>query len=247
MNNVLAEFVGKFVMVFIDDIIVYSKNEEEHQRHVELVLTKLREAGLTLKDSKCSWAKSQTNLLGYVVSAEGRAAQPAKTEAIRQLAAPRDVPELRRFLGMTGYYRDLIPGYARIAEPLYLLTRKSENWEWGERQSVAYEALKVALVSDRIMAHPQTDKPYILRTDACDYAIGGILCQIDEKEVERPLQYVSAQLRGAQLNWATIQKEAYAVVYCLKKLRAYLIGSEFKCLHRPQTLTVLIYQGNGQY
>ena len=115
MNHVLEEYLGKFVLVFLDDIVIYSPDEETHLKHVNLVLQKLEAAGLTVKDSKCQWAKSNINLLGYVISENGISPQPEKTRAIAELTAPQDITELRRFLGMTGYYRQLIPNYARTA------------------------------------------------------------------------------------------------------------------------------------
>ncbi len=235
MNKVLGKFIGKFVMVFIDDIVVYSKNEEDHAKHVQLVLETLEKNGLTLKDTKCSWAQNRIDLLGYVVSDKGVSAQASKTEAIKALAPPTDVTELRRFLGMTGYYRSLIPEYARIALPLYDLMHDGTEWHWGDAEQTAFDRLKDALCSQTVMAHPKVNDPYILYTDACDYALGGILCQRDENGIERPLQYISAKFSPSQRKWATIEKEAYAVVYCLKKLRAYLLGSEFTVFtdHKP--------------
>ena len=166
MNKVLGDFIGKFVMVFIDDIVIYSNSESDHKAHVEQVLQRLEEAGLTLKDSKCHWAQSQIDLLGYVVSAQGVSAQPAKTSAIRALAPPENVSELRRFLGMTGYYRQLIPDYARKATALYALTKKDAEWQWTETESQGFESLKTALCDPTVMAHPKVNDPYILYTGA---------------------------------------------------------------------------------
>ena len=136
---------------------------------------------------------------------------------------------------MSGYYRSLIPEYARHALPLYGLTHDGVEWQWGEKEQTGFDRLKEALCSQRVVAHPRVNDPYILYTDACDYALGGILCQKDENGIERPIQYISAKFSPAQLKWATIEKEAYAVVYCLKKLRAYLLGSEFTVFtdHKP--------------
>ena len=151
------------------------------------------------------------------------------------MSAPTSVLEVRPLLGMTGYYRQTIPDYAKIAAPLITLTHKSINWDRGLVQQTAFEILKNVLQSNHVLAYPQTNKPYRLYTDACDYAVGGILVQEGEHGVERVIQYVSHQLDPTQKRWATIEKEAYAVVYFLQKLRAYLRGARFTILtdHKP--------------
>ena len=235
MTQVLGKYIGKFVHVFLDDVVVYSANEEEHLKHLELVFEALAEAGLTLKESKCTFFQEEVELLGFIVGKRGLRAQPQKTEAIMRQPDPKDVPELRRFMGMASYYRTLVPDFARTAEPLHKLVRKNVEWEWGEDQKNAFQQLKKELASKRVMAYPDLNRPYILYTDACDYAIGAILCQEDNKGLERPIQYVSAQLNNTQRRWATIEKEAYAVIYALKKLRTYLLGAEVTVYtdHKP--------------
>ena len=235
MNKVLAKHIGKRVMVFLDDVVIYSKDPSQHATDLELVLQDIKAANLTLKESKCHFGRAELDLLGFVISAKGIQAQPSKTAAIKQLSIPTGVTELRRFLGMCSYYRQLVPKFAEMAEPLFQLTRKDKVWEWTQTENQAFERLKETLVSNQIMAHPNSQKPYILYTDACDYAIGGILCQEDEEGIERPIQYVSAQLTSTQRRWATVEKECWAVVYCLDKLRCYLLGSEFVVFtdHKP--------------
>ena len=124
-----------------------------------------------------------------------------------------------------------------MAEPLFQLTRKYKVWEWTQTKNQAFERLKKALVSNQINAHPNSQKPYILYTDACDYATGGILCLEDQKGTERPIQHVSAQLKSTQPRWSTVEKECWALVYCLHKLHWYLLGSEFVVFtdHKPHS------------
>ena len=235
MTQVLGKYIGKFVMVFLDDIVVYSKDTKQHLEHLNLVFEALTKAKLTVKESKCAFFKTEVDLLGYIVGAEGLKAQSSKTEAIEKQPPPADITALRRFLGMATYYRQLVPQFSAIAEPLNKLTRKTEPFVWGKAQHKAFEKLKSELASERIMAFPQLNKPYILYTDACDYAIGAILCQEDETGCERPIQYLSAQLTTTQRKWATIEKEAFAVIYALKKLRPYLLGADFTVYtdHKP--------------
>lgn len=235
MDYVFSDLIGKTVMVYIDDIVVYSKNVEDHANHLEEVFQRLEKYGLRLKPSKCTFGKSEVKLLGYIVNKHGIASDPEKTKAIADLQPPASVAEVRSFLGMSGYYRQCIPSYAEISEPLVRLTRKYARFEWTDCQQRAFDTLKDILVSNEVMAHPQVNKPYKLYTDACDYAIGAILVQADNDGVERVVQYVSHQLAGPQLRWATIEKEAYAVVYAIGKLRAYLYGAKFTVFtdHKP--------------
>ena len=226
MSSVLGKFIGKFVLVFLDDIIIYSKSKAEHFRHLELVLQALKDANLTVKESKCNFFKNEVEALGYIVSDKGLRANPATTKAIYQQPPPADVKALQRFMGMAQYYRQLVPDFSKIAEPLNELTRKDQKWQWGPAQQTAFENLKEELISERVMAFPNLNQPFILYTDACDYAVGAILCQEDADGHERPIQYVSAQLSSTQRRWATIEKEAFAVIYALKKLQPYLLGSD---------------------
>ena len=235
MNKVLAPFIGKFVMVYLDDIVVYSKDAQEHEDHLTQIFETFRKYNLKVKPSKCQFFQTEIKLLGYVVSAQGISQDPSKISAIKEMAPPRTVRQVRRFLGMTGYYRQCIPNYAAIARPLTLLTRKHVRFSWGTEEQEAWRQLRDLLTSDRVMAHPQVDKPYKLYCDASDYCVGGILVQEDDQGIERPVVYISKQLSGSQLTWPAIQKEAFAVIFSLKKLRPYLYGAEYTVFtdHKP--------------
>ena len=237
MNTVLAGLLGKTCMVYLDDIVIFSKTEEEHERHLEEVFSRLRQAGLRLKPKKCYFGLKEIQLLGYIISQNGIRADPEKTQAIASLRPPTDVKGVRSFLGMAGYYRQCVPDFAKVAEPLHKLLRKNTIFEWGADQQGAFDKLKELLTSDSVMTRPRPDQPYKLYTDACDYAVGAILVQTDEQGVERVIQYLSHQLHGAQRRWAAIEKEAYAVVYALEKLRPYLYGASFTVYtdHKPLT------------
>ena len=235
MDYVLSDLIGKTCMCYIDDVIVFSKSPEEHAQHLEEVFQRFRQAGLTLKPSKCSFAQSEVELLGYIVTSEGIRANPAKIAAIAKLATPRNIKEVRSFLGMAGYYRQCIQNYAHVAEPMVKLTRKLEPFTWGHEQQIAFDILKEMLTSNGVMSHPRLDLPYQLHTDASDYATGAILVQTHEDGVEHVIQYVSHQLSGSQLRWSTVEKEAFAVVHGIGKLRPYLYGAQFTVYtdHKP--------------
>ena len=235
MQSVLGDTLGVFSMVYIDDIVVYSRDEASHKDHVTRVLQLLSDYGLVLKEKKCTFHRSELRLLGYVVSGAGIRADTDKTAAIAAMPPPVDVKGVQRFLGMVNYYRQLIPNCAAIAEPLTRLTRKKEKFLWEEEQENAFQNLKAALTSHNVMAHPDIQKPFKLYTDASDVAVGAILVQLDDKQVERPVHYVSRCFRGSEKAWSTIEKEAYAIVYALTKLRPYLFGAKFVIYtdHKP--------------
>jgi hypothetical protein len=235
MNGVLARYLGRSVLIYIDDIVVYSENEAEHREHLREVFRCLSQAGLQLKMSKCSFMQTHVDLLGFRIGADGIAPLEEKVRAISDLPPPKNVKAVRSFLGLANYYRQCVQNYAKIAEPIVALTRKGVPFEWTSGCQAAFDALKRALVSPQVMAHPDVGKPYSLYVDACDYAVGGVLVQRDESGVERPIQYISHQLSSVQRRWATIEKEAYALVYALQKLRPYLLGAQYVVYtdHRP--------------
>ena len=234
MEHVLRDIVGVFVLIYIDDIVVFSRNPEDHADHLRQVLERLRRAGLRTKPSKCHIGQEEVRLLGYVINADGIKSDPEKTRAIANMRPPQDVKEVRSFLGTTGYYRQTI---AKVAAPLTAVTKK--HTKWTEDCQAAFETLQKTLQkmlqSDQVLAYPRTDRPYKLYTDACNYAVGGVLVQTDDEGLERVVQYVSHQLNDTQRKWATIEKEAYAIIYCLNKLRTYLWGATFEILtdHKP--------------
>ena len=235
MDSVLQDLIGKVCYVYIDDVVVYSKNREEHAKHVEMILQRLQEHGLKVNKKKCQFGCSEVALLGYIISADGISTHPDKTKDITNMDAPRSVKEVRSFLGMTGYYRQAIPSYAAISALLTALTKKHVRWHWTEEHEQAFRALQELLVSSHVLAYPRTDKPYKLYTDASKFAVGGILVQDDENGVEKVVQYVSHQLSTAQQKWCAMEREAYAIIYCLHKLRPYLWGARFEILtdHKP--------------
>jgi hypothetical protein len=235
VHQVFAPYLGRFVLIYIDDIVLYSDSEEEHVEHLRKVFECLSKHNLQLKMTKCSFMQPSVDLLGFRISGEGIAPLEEKVKAINDLPAPKNVKGVRSFLGLTNYYRQCVPSYANIAEPIVALTRKSVPFVWEPKCQEAFELLKAALVSPSVMAHPDVDRPYSLYTDACDYAVGGVLVQMDDQGLERPIQYISHQLSAVQRRWATIEKEAYALVYALQKLRPYLLGSDFTIYvdHKP--------------
>ncbi len=226
MNIVLQGLIGKGCLVYLDDIVVYGKTKQEHDERLRQVLGRLQRSQLQTKPSKCTFGTRQIKLLGHIIDEEGIHMDPDKGRAINNMKPPEDVSGVRRFLGATGYYRDLIPGYARLAAPLQELTRKKIPFEWNKRRDKAFEHLKKELLSDHCVTFPDVNLPYNLYTDACDYAMGAVLTQKNPKTgIEKAIYYISHQFNDVQRRWATVEKEAYALIYAIEKLRPYILGS----------------------
>ena len=234
MNKVLQGIQHKFTISYLDDLLIYSKTWDEHMEHIQVVFDRLREAGLKLKMSKCDFLKQEVNYLGHVVSASGVKPDPEKIRAIKELAPPKNVKETRSLLGLCGWYRRFIDGYAKITRPLTELTKKNRPFIWTEECQKAFEKLQCALTEAPILAFPDVNKPYKLYTDASNGAIGAALVQ-ESALGERVIQYLSHQLNETQQRWPIIEKEAYAIVYSVQKFRPYLLGSKFTVMtdHKP--------------
>ena len=227
---------GHFALAYLDDILLFSRTLDEHLTHIQLVFDRLKQHGLKLKLSKCQFLRTETNYLGFVINKEGIQPEPQKVEVIRGLPEPRSVREVRSFIGMVGYYRRFVPNMSEIAEPLIALTRKHAHFKWTEKCQVAFDFIKESLTTIPLLTYPDPNLPYTLYTDASDHCVGACLTQVSEIDgVEKPLYFLSHRLSDTQTRWATIEKEAFAIYFALKKLDHYLHGAEFviKCDHKP--------------
>ena len=238
MTQALSKYIGKICMVYLDDIIVYSRDEESHQKHLSLIFSALQKLGMTLKLSKCNIACSEVKLLGFIVGSDGIRSCPEKVSCIERLLPPVNQKGVRSFLGLCNYYRSLVPNYAEKAAPLNRLLCKDVPFHFGPKEMASFQALKEELVSDRILAYPQPDKPYKIFSDACDTSIGAILVQdhvVNGEVIERPVSYFSKALSGPQLNWATIEKECFALISAIKKWQHYVQGAQVTAYtdHKP--------------
>ena len=234
MNKVLGKALNKFAFAYLDDIIIYSSSIEEHMKHLQYVFDRLRDANLRCKPSKCDFARTEISFLGHVISERGISPDPQKVEVIKNLLPPQTVKEVRSFVGMASYYRKFIPNFSGVASPLTDLTRKRASFQWTDVCQKAFETLKYALSSAPLLAHPDLKQPFHLYTDASQYAIGAVLTQTFP-EGERVIQYLSKRLSDGQMKWATIEREAFAIVFSINKLRPYLLGSKFTVYtdHKP--------------
>ncbi|WVZ89366.1 hypothetical protein U9M48_035784 [Paspalum notatum var. saurae] len=214
MNSVFMNELDKFVVVFIDDILVYSKNEKEHEEHLRIVLSRLREHKLYAKFA------SEVAFLGHILSAKGVVVDPGKVEDVLNWKQQQTVTEIRSFLGLAGYYRRFIKDFSKIAKPMTALTQKNAKFAWSPKCEEAFGTLKKLLTSAPVLAQPDITEPFDVYCDASGSGLGCVLMQEG-----RVIAYASCQLRKHEVNYPTHDLELLAVVYALKKWRHYLLGN----------------------
>ncbi|GJU98631.1 putative reverse transcriptase domain-containing protein [Tanacetum coccineum] len=221
MNRVCKPYLDKFVIVFIDDILIYSKNKQEHEEHLKLILELLKKEELYAKFSKCEFWIPKVQFLSHVIDSEGIHVDPSKIESIKDWASPKSPTEIRQFLGLAGYYRRFIEGFSKIAKPMTKLTQKKVKFEWGDKQEAAFQLLKQKLCSAPILALPEGSEDFIAYCDASKKGLGAVLMQR-----EKVIAYASRQLKIHEKNYTTHDLELGAVVFALKIWRHYLYGTK---------------------
>ncbi|GJV07088.1 putative reverse transcriptase domain-containing protein [Tanacetum coccineum] len=195
MNRVCKTYLDKFMIVFIDDILIYSKNKEEHEKHLKIILELLKKEQLYAKFSKCDFWLESVQFLGHVINNKGVHVDPAKVEAIRNWSAPTTPKEVRQFLGLAGYYRRFIEGFSLISKPLTKLTQKNKKYEWGTEEDEAFQTLKHKLCSAPILALPEGTENFVVYCDALHKGYGAVLMQR-----EKVIAYASQQLKKHEEN-----------------------------------------------
>lgn len=228
MNKILQPYLDKFVVVYLDDILIFSKTPEEHLEHVAKVLKVLQDNQLYVGLDKCAFGLKEIDFLGHVVSADGIKPDPKKVTAVTEWPTPKSVREVRGFLGLTGYYRRFIQHYAQKALALTELTKMDVKWRWrDEEEGKAFEELKKALVSAPVLVTPDPTLPYEVYTDASKFAVGAVLLQNQGKGLQ-PVAYLSRKLSQTERNYPTGDREMLAIYYALQQWRCYLEGVPFK-------------------
>ncbi|KAL1914164.1 uncharacterized protein VTP21DRAFT_10268 [Calcarisporiella thermophila] len=227
MNSILRPFLDKFVLVYLDDILIFSRDLREHKEHLRMVLNSLQEHQLIANLKKCTFAQKQLEFVGHIISDQGISVDPGKVRAIREWTRPTSVHELRQFLGLASYYRRFIAGFAKIAAPLTnLLKGNNRDISWGPKEEIAFYTLKDALCSTPVLSPPDPSLPYEVATDASDYAVGAVLTQ-DQGRGMQPIAFESRKLTPAEQNYPTHERELLAIVHALKVWRCYLEGQHF--------------------
>src|SRR6478609_11054836 len=202
MNSILHPYIRKFVVVYIDDILIFSKSEAEHQAHVRLVLEVLKREKFYVCKAKSSFAQKEIEYLGHIVDKQGIRPDPKKVEAVKTWPVPKSVHDVRSFLGLVNYFRKFIEHYSEIAVPLTNLTKKSHPWVWTGRCQDAFELLKQKLIEAPLLRTPNESLPYEVVTDASDLGLGGVLLQEGQ-----PVAFESRKLNDAELNYLSDDRE----------------------------------------
>ncbi|GJZ51018.1 reverse transcriptase domain-containing protein, partial [Tanacetum coccineum] len=221
MNRVCRPYLDKFVIVFIDDILIYSKTREEHVEHLRLVLELLKKEKLYAKFSKCEFWLREVRFLRHVINGNGIHVDPSKIKAVKNWKAPRTPTEVRSFLGLAGYYCRFIENFSKIAKSLTILTQKCKTFDWGEEQELTFQTLKDRLCNAPVLALPDRPKDFLVYCDAFGIGLGCVLMQRG-----KVIAYASRQLKIHEKNYTTHDLELGAVVFALKIWRHYLYGTK---------------------
>lgn len=237
MNRIFKPLIDKgYVTVYLDDILIHSKNAAEHEKHLEEVLTLMRTHDLYAKESKCEWNRSQVTFLGHIVGADGIRMDPKKTELIAKWPAPKTQTEMRSFLGLANYFRKFMIGYASVAAPLNELTHKTvgTNIEhlWTDVHQAAFQRIKHLISEDIVLQYPDFDDRFELISDASLLGTGAVLLQKG-----RPIAFTSKKFTPAERNYTTGEQELLGVITALKEWRCYLEGPQVTLVtdHHPLT------------
>ena len=226
VNDVLRDMINNFVVVYLDDILIFSRNREEHIEHVRRVLTRLLENRLFVKAEKCEFHTQSVEFLGHVIKRGQVETDPRKIEAVRDWAVPSSRNQLQRFLGFANYYRRFVKNYSMIVNPLTRLTSPKEPYVWSEETERAFSEIKTALTTAPVLVHPDINKPFIVEVDASDVGIGAVLSQrVDKGGARHPCAFFSRKLSPAERNYAVGDKELLAMHAALSEWRHWLEGA----------------------
>ncbi|KAH6570846.1 hypothetical protein BASA83_002898 [Batrachochytrium salamandrivorans] len=228
MNDLFREQRGKCVLVYLDDIVVYGNELAQHKKDVNFVLQILCNNKLYCKPEKCHFYKQSISYLGYIISSSGLEMDPSKISSITEWPTPKSVKDIQTLLGFTNFYRGFIPHYSKLTLPLTALLKKDNKFQWTAITEQALTDLKGEFLKQTILAHPDENKPFLLETDASDFAISGILSQKDGATGIRPVAFYSRQMVPAERNYKIYDKELLAIVECFRHWRHFLQGGKHK-------------------
>jgi hypothetical protein len=226
IDQVLGDLKWKNCCVYFDDILIFSKTYEEHLEHITQVLTKLKEAGLTIHPNKVQLCRQKLKFLGHIIEPGKSHPNPEKVEKLKQYPLPRSATQVMQFLGLVGFYRKFIPEFAKFAKPLHELTKKDTKFAWRNCAQKSFEFLKGALTEMTEVYMPDLNHPFVIQCDASDKGVGAVLLQ--EKEGNRcPIWFASRSLKPAETRYSTSEKECFAVLWAIEKFKGFVEYSHF--------------------
>jgi hypothetical protein len=224
MNNIFREFLDDFVVCYLNDILIFSKNLEEHKRHVHLVLQELRDAGLYAKLKKCIFHQPQVEFLGYIISNEGLMMDPKKIQVVTDWLIPKTVHDVQCFLEFANFYRIFIKNYSQVAAPLTRLTCK-DKLEWGLKSQIAFQDFKTTFTTAPILVHQDFFKPFNMETNASNFALRVVLSQEGDRRRLHLLAFHSRKFSAAKINYEIHNKELLAIVDSFQEWHHLLEGA----------------------
>lgn len=241
LNSILTGLQGIKCLVYLDDIIIYGKNLQDHNEKLVDVFEVLRKNKLKLQPSKCQFLQKEIMYLGHNISERGILPDLSKIDVIKNYPVPHNVNKVKSFLGLANYYRKFVPDFSSIIEPINRLLKKNCKFVWTEQCENSFQLIKAKIMSPQILAFPDFEKPFVLTTDASNIALGAVLSQKENdkcnflEEIDRPVAFASRLLNGAEKNYHTMEKEMLAVVWGINNFRPYLYGRFFTVItdHKP--------------
>lgn len=243
MNQILGDVADAFLVIYLDDILIFSQNMDDHMRHLRVVMSRLKQHQLMVRPHKCEFACEEMEFLGVIVGKDGARPDQSKIRLVKDWPQPRNVHHVRAFLGLANFYRRFVPKFASIARPLTDLTRLHEPFVWGAAQALAFRTLKDCLTEAPLLLLPNDELPFVVMTDASDFATGAVLMQ-DVGSGLQPVEYLSRRLGEAEMRYHTYDKEMLAVIHALKAWRHLLEGRKFKLHTDHQTIRHIQTQKN---
>jgi transposase InsO family protein len=240
INNALGAYLDVFCTAYLDDILIYSRTRSEHEEHLRRVLEALRDAGLYAKMSKCEFFRTETKFLGLIIGRDGICMDPDKVRTIRDWNTPTCLTDVQAFLGFGNFYRRFVQGYSKITAPLTRLTRKGVTFDWSTTCQTAFERLKRTFCTAPTLAPFDWAKDVILETDASDYVSAGILSQLGDDGILRPVAFFSKKHTATECNYEIYDKELMAIIRCFEEWRPELEGA-------PSPIKVITDHRNLEY
>ncbi|KAF8753406.1 hypothetical protein RHS01_07194 [Rhizoctonia solani] len=216
MNNIFHDLLDIFVVVYLDDILIFSNSREEHVQHVKEVLSCLLKHNLFCNPAKCYFFVTEVTYIGLVITPDGISMEKDKVQAIMDWPEPQNVKQVQSFLGFANFYCCFVPNFSCLARPLNNLTQKEQPWIWQEEQKAAFDTIKAEICKEPVLAHPDESKPYTLETDASGAAMGAVPSQRKEDGCIHPVAFMLASFSPTELNYDTHDKELLAIIWAFE-------------------------------